>query len=352
MRSLPVRGKNLLVVNYSMNFENQVFAHQPQIVEELSKYFSNVGVITSESRISVSDKNIRIQNNWNNPSNRIIKIINLLRVFIKELLVLKPKVVFFHMTDVHAAVLAPVARIFGLRVVLWYAHTHRSKYLILSRPFVNLYISSTTGSFPLKTRSVKFIGQSIKSSMFPFAIRDKYKIENFIHIGRLDSSKNIPLLVSAITNYRVLEDSATLTLVGSVLSKRHETRNLISRSTLGDLEFLRFTGPIPRDALAKTMMQYDCFIHAFDGSLDKSIIEATFTGIPVVTSNPEYLKEFGSWCQHNPHCQFSLVSELIHLSDLTDEKIRQIVIARSNLARSMHEFDEWIKKIVSILTEC
>ena len=347
----PGRRQNLLIVNYSMNLENQVFAHQPQIVEELSNFFDNISVITSESKYSSLKINVKVLTSWMDSPSRFLKGINLLGIFIRELTISKPSVVFFHMTDVHAAILAPFARLFGVPVVLWYAHAHRSRYLILSRPFINTYVSSTTGSFPLKTKKVKFIGQSIKSSMFPFKSRDKYELKSLIHIGRVDTSKNIPLLVETIKEYRHSEKSATLTLIGSRLSRTSRETSLSSTTDGGGIEFLHFVTPISRHQIASTLSNYDCFIHGFNGSLDKSILEATFTGIPVVTSNPEYIREFGTWCWHNPRCHFTLLSELFHLSELTNDRINQVTTLRSQMARSGHEFDQWISKLVGVLTK-
>ncbi len=347
----PGQHQNLLIVNYSMNLESQVFAHQPQIVEELANFFDNVSVITSESKFSSFKINVKVQAGWLDSPSRFLKGINLLEIFIRELIILKPSVVFFHMTDVHAAILAPVARLFRVPVVLWYAHAHRSRYLILSRLFINTYVSSTTGSFPLKSKKVKFIGQSIKSSMFPFTSRDKYEFKSLIHIGRVDTSKNIRLLVDTVKQYRHSEKSATLTLIGSRLSKTSGEASLSSTTDGGGYEFLHFVSPIPRHQIASTLSDYDCFIHAFNGSLDKSILEATFTGIPVVTSNPEYIKEFGTWCWHNPRCHFTLLSELFHLSEMTNDRINQVVNLRSQLARSGHEFDQWISRLVGTLTK-
>ena len=351
MRFTPGQHQNLLVVNYSMNSESQVFAHQPQIVEELSNFFDNVSVITSESKYSSLKSNVKVQTCWLDSPSRFLKGFNLLGTFIRELIISKPSVVFFHMTEVHAALLAPVARLFSVPVVLWYAHAHRSRYLILSRPFINVYVSSTTGSFPLKTKKVKFIGQSIKSSMFPYKRRDEYELKSLIHIGRVDTSKNIRLLVETVKEYRHSENSATLTLIGSHLSRNSGETSVSSTTDGGGVEFLHCVSPISRHQIASTLSHYDCFIHAFNGSLDKSILEATFTGIPVVTSNPEYLKEFGTWCWHNPRCHFTLLSELFHLSELTNDRINQVTKLRSQMARSGHEFDQWISRLVGVLTK-
>ena len=83
--------------------------------------------------------------------------------------------------------------------------------------------------------------------------------------------------------------------------------DLFVNKTLADQNagWLHIMPSIPREQIPKTLGEHNIFIHAFRGSLDKSILEATAVGLPVVTQNNEYLKLFGQWSDNG-----SLESEL------------------------------------------
>lgn len=343
------KGKKLLIVNYSMDLCSPVFAHQPEIVDALAKKFTTISVITSSKQNSPTEKNVKILQGWKISQFRVINLLALLRIFIHEIIQNRPFAIFFHMTDVHAAFLAPIARVFGIPVVMWYAHAHKSRYLSIASPFVNSFVSSTEGSIPLRSRKIILIGQSIKAERFPFVERDKYELKNFVHIGRTDESKNIALLAQTIEKFCTIEPNATLTLIGSRLAK-NRSQDVLNLNQLSSPS-LNFINPIERSDISKTLAKFDVFIHAFQGSLDKAVLEATFTGIPVVSSNMEYIAEFGCWCNHFPKCEFSLYSDLIHLKNLNSDQISKILKYRAMVAKKNHEFHSWVNRLSAVLLQ-
>ena len=96
------------------------------------------------------------------------------------------------MTEVQSAVTSPFTKIFGIKHYLWYAHTSKSIYLRFSSLFVDGILTSTYGSCPIQKSNTFVIGQSIKPQQFQFHNHtlQKNKI-NFIHVGRMDPSKEI-----------------------------------------------------------------------------------------------------------------------------------------------------------------
>ncbi len=71
------------------------------------------------------------------------------------------------------------------------------------------------------------------------------------------------------------------------------------------------------------LQTYDCFIHSFQGSLDKTIVEATFLGLPVITINNEYRNIFGSWNLTNKGMNNSLKDEAQLLLNLENRQTHQ-----------------------------
>ena len=58
---------------------------------------------------------------------------------------------------------------------------------------------------------------------------------------------------------------------------------------------INFHGSIERALVSNVTENYDVFLNLFSGSLDKTLIETTLMGLPVVTWNREYCAQFGTW---------------------------------------------------------
>ena len=101
--------------------------------------------------------------------------------------------------------------------------------------------------------------------------------------------------------------------------------------------------------MPEILQTYDCFIHSFQGSLDKTIVEATFSGLPVITINNEYRKIFGGWDLINTGMNNSLKDEALLLLKLDGDKRQSEINRRYEVAVEQHELTGWIDRLVSIL---
>ena len=98
--------------------------------------------------------------------------------------------------------------------------------------------------------------------------------------------------------------------------------------------------------MPKKLIGSDCFIHAYEGSLDKILVEATFVRRPVVTRNHGYLEEFGTWSDSIPS---TLELELRSLLIRSDKEIAIEVNRRYEIATNNHDISSWVDKLNSIL---
>ena len=110
--------------------------------------------------------------------------------------------------------------------------------------------------------------------------------------------------------------------------------------------WIKFTKSINRQEVPHFLNRKDCFIHAFQGSLDKTLIESTLCMLPVVTINSEYIKIFGSWSEKK---SITLSQEIEHLFNLSDEAINKELQRRFDIAYSNHSLDQWVSKLLKIL---
>ena len=347
-----LQASNLLVINYAMDEKSQVFSHQIELVNQLSTKFDQITVLTARVGVCNTEKNVKVVSfDWVE-GKRVSSLLRFLKIFIKTIRGEKFTVLFSHMTSVQSAFISPITRIIRLRHYLWYAHTSNGILLKFSRLLSDGIITSTQGSCPLKGSKVYPIGQSINSQKFRNKNSNTQSIKNLVHIGRFDPSKNIEEIVYAVKKLRSNFPDLNLEVIGSPSSDRYKDYESNVKAKFNSevqLGWLKFTPHIPRSSLPEILQTYDCFIHSFQGSLDKTIVEATFSGLPVITINNEYRKIFGSWSLIDTGMNNSLKDEAQLLLKLDGDKRQSEVDRRYEVAVEQHELTGWIDRLVSIL---
>lgn len=341
-------NSHLLVLNYVMDRTHPALSHQVDVVEGLATHFAAVTVLTGASSYGSKFQNIRvISTNWEQGKN----LRNVLNFYYHFFLVIRQKkysAVFSHMTLVQSALVAPILRILKIKHYVWYAHAKKTIFLSWTYFWVDAIITSTRGSCPLRGQKIVYLGQSVNPLQFPQRGSLRFPLTKCVHVGRMDPSKNLGDIISTVEVLRLRFPFLTLNLVGnpSTLDSIEYVSEL-KRSWAKALEsgWLTFEGAIPRAQVPEKLLENDVFVHAFSGSLDKSLIEATLTGMPVVTINKEYINEFGSWRDG----EISLESELTTLLETSEVEVRREVDTRVLVGANSHSFENWILRLASIL---
>ena len=342
---------NLVLLNYSMSRSNLVFAHQVESAIALAKYFDKVTVLTQELPDECLPKNIQVvQVPWVKNA-ALVNVYKLLRVFFPLILRNKDLIVFTHMTDVHAALISPITWLMRIRHVLWYAHAHNSLYLIWSSMFVNKIVSSTSGSCNLRInrRKIIYINQGIDTRNFPLQLRTSDCLSSIVYYGRLDKSKNIHLFPSLIKKLNEKSNLYSLDIFGKSLSSESEKYLESIKDALAfsdNQKAINFKGPIMREMVPQVTRGYNLFINLFSGSLDKTLIEATFMGLPVITWNREYCSQFGTWSkQEVTQTQIFLLDEIAAINSMDGIERENEILRRQKLAIENHSFEQWIMNL-------
>jgi glycosyltransferase involved in cell wall biosynthesis len=335
-----------------MDESSQVFSHQIGIVNELAKYFEKVTVLTGKAGTYKVLPNVEVfTSNWI-PGKRIISSLKGVSIFLKLLYQKRFNLVFSHMTSIQSALVSPVTKIFRIKHYLWYTHTSDNLALRVAHKLTNGVLTATAGSCPITGSKIHVVGHSIDISMFKKKIKVDFPISRFIHVGRFDTSKNIELIINALKSFREGGQDITFVNIGSPSGKNHDSyyKKIIVNSNAGvDKVWLDFKMAIPRYLLSEVIQKQNAFIHAFEGSLDKAVLEATFMGLPVVTINPEYLKIFGSWDLEHKSTNHSLTEELKYLFSLSEVELQKEVDRRYELAKQDYELIGWGVRVSKIL---
>jgi len=251
------------------------------------------------------------------------------------------------MVDLQCALVSPLTRILRKRHCLWYAHTNESIFLRISTLFVNNIVTSTRGSFPFSNDKVRAIGQAVDPKQFKAQTsRDFQEFTKVLTYGRLDISKRADEIIESVRKLREVYPKMTLSLIGTPgnVSSADWASNL---QKINQEAWLTFKPSVPRREIGKLVSDSDVLFHAYLGSLDKVLIEASFMEIPIVTINPEYHRIFGTWgTSQTP----SLISEYESLTKLSFRQVKTEVKRRRDLALQHHSTSGWINQLVEILS--
>jgi len=335
-----------------MDETSQVFSHQIGVVNEIAKYFEKVTVLTGKVGTYKVLPNVEVfTSNWT-AGKRITSSLRVVLMFLKLLFQRRFNLVFSHMTSVQSALVSPVTKVLRIKHYLWYTHTSDNLVLRVAHKLTTGVLTATAGSCPLAGSKIHIVGHSIDISMFKKKIRVDFPISKFIHVGRFDPSKNIDMIVNTLKSFRDSRPDIAFINVGSPSGKNNEKyfKKIIEDNNLSvDKVWLEFKMAIPRYLLSEEMQKQNAFIHAFEGSLDKAVLEATFMGLPVVTINAEYLKIFGSWDFDNRAKNSTLTTELENLFSLTEVELQKEVDRRYELAKQDYELVGWGTRVSKIL---
>lgn len=335
----------LILINYVLDSAHPILANQSKVALDLCSYFDFVKVITFErSFMFCAPSNMEVHA-IGKPSNGRLKLILLFYKTIystfKESIRSNSRIVVFsHMNDVLAFFASFVTCVMKIRHVFWYAHSHRSIFASMASCFVSEIVSSTFESCPYK--NVRLIGQGIDSGDFRFVgTRPR---NNLVHYGRLDLSKNVGEIVEVVDKYQY-SHSLKLTLIGD-LARRKETQSfrILEDKLKRSKEWLTWHSSVPRTSLNMELINQGTFIHAYRGSLDKTLIESVFLGLNVVTVNPSFIRIFGRWASQNS--PLSLDIELNAFLSLADAQVEEVRSNRLQIASEMFEYSAWLARLV------
>ncbi len=327
--------KHLLVINYTMDANHSALSHQQEVVAKLSEHFEHVTVITGEAPSASVPMNVEVQLIKWCAGNPIRNAISLFSKFIHIVVINRPSVVFSHMVPIHAAITSPISRLLHIRHVLWYAHAATPLSLRIADFFVNQILTSTPGSCNLVSNKVTPIGQGVDSNRFKFMKRSFENLVNVLYVGRTDVSKNIPGIIKAVESSKLDFPNLQLSIVGGGPAL----------STNFDFPWIHAHGRMARSELPLAYKNADIFIHAFQGSLDKVLIEAVLCGLPVITDNDEFKKFFKVFGVRST----SISDQLTDLLRLDKSVISGIVESNYQTALLNHELEGWIQRIVNCL---
>lgn len=202
--------------------------------------------------------------------------------------------VFIHMNPEYAILGGRFWKKNGKKILLWYVHKSVSWKLKFAERRVDRIFTASKESFRLPSKKVDVVGHGIDTDLFSFS-RSPHEKETLrlLTIGRISRSKDLVTLLYSIARLaQKLELSVSFDIVGEPITAedaayKKELEALVQ--LLGISTYVSFIGGKRHGDLPRIYQTHDALLHASKtGSLDKTVLEALATGMPVFSSSEAY----------------------------------------------------------------
>lgn len=341
----------LIVFTLSLDQDNMVFSHHRELLEGLSSLATETFAVSFGKVNPPLGPGISVhQWRWR-PKTRFYNALNILFRGVYLLARNRNARVVFLQADFLSALLSPFCFFMRIPCYLWYAHQHISTYLRFSMPFLSKVLTANPESCEIESSKVRSIGHCIDSSKFDLngELDNAIESQNFFHLGRCDASKNLGIIVAAVSYFGKSESPAKLFLLGEPTTSK-DSESLSDNLKLWMEKYpstkICRTGKVKRADLPNLLSSMGIFVHAFQGSLDKAILESTLLGNPVATLNRGYVREFGQWSktEYSDDVEF-LRNEINSIVHADPAFLKSELVRRRDLALSRHSLASWLTEI-------
>jgi glycosyltransferase involved in cell wall biosynthesis len=169
----------------------------------------------------------------------------------------------------------------------------------------------------------------------------------FLHFGRFDPSKNIREILSTCQELRENGFDIHFKQIGSASNLGYDQIAKKLQAEFHSQQWASFFPSVSRAKIPLEVEEASVFIHAYRGSLDKTLVEATLQELPVVSVNPEYIKIFGSWTNESSP---SLFDECKAFLNADINCVKEEISRRREIALKHHTLNNWADEISKMYT--
>lgn len=289
---------NLLLFNLATDADDPVLGFTTSWIQALAKHCDTIHIITmKQGRLELPD-NVKVysvgkEKGYSEPRRAIEFYRHLIRILANN----RIDACFAHMIPLFAVMGAPLLKIKGIPIILWYAHGHVSPMLKLAGKLVNKIVTATPESCRLSSEKIQVIGHGINITQFYCESRKpslSSKHIELLYVGRISPVKKIEVLVDALAMLieRNRELAFSLKIVGSAPDEEAKKYEKYLRDKVHELSIenaVIFAGGVPHKEVAEFYRNAHFILNPSQtGSMDKTLLEGICAGAIPITSNIAY----------------------------------------------------------------
>ena len=261
--------------------------------EKLAERFDKVYVLALEKRSEAQKPNMAVLSMG---KERGLGKAGRLFYFYKNLfgILRETDIVFIHMIPLYLILAWLPAKIFGNKIVMWYAGVTMNNWVRVAVQLSERTLTSQEGALRIKSRKRLVIGHGIDTDKFEIRNPKFEKKEIMIlSVGRITPSKGHDLAIKSAADLINHGYNLNLKIIGGVVQEYHlkyqESLKKLA-AELGISNRVEFTGAVSYGEMPGYYNEAEIIIDAVPaGGFDKVILEAMASGVVPLVSN-EYLK--------------------------------------------------------------
>jgi glycosyltransferase involved in cell wall biosynthesis len=212
-------------------------------------------------------------------------------------------------------------RLMGKKTVLFFAHYKTSGLAKIANKIAHLTVTSVPEA--ANDLSAIPIGQAIDADNFQFSksINNQSGVKNFLVFGRVSEVKRVVEIVQAFKQANTV--NSTLTIVGKALTEEYGVK---VRQEISDTPNIKWIAEnVAYENVPALYQDFDILINATPGSLDKTIVEASMSGLLVIATSGGYGRVLGEDGEYlNPQDADKLSKTIERISGMSPVDINMI----------------------------
>jgi len=225
-------------------------------------------------------------------ANKIFKVLKFKKLVLAN--ISKVDGVFCHQMPIYTILAAPIARLWGKKIISWYAHGAVNLGVKLMEKSTNEVITSSDKGFRMNSQKKVILQQGIDTDLFsPVADKLNDGVTRLITVGRISPTKDYDSMIKAVD---ILVDGGMtnikLLIIGGagLGDQRIYFENLKQMAGVMKIaDKIEFLGEVKNTDIPKYLQQSDIFLNMSQtGSLDKAILEAMACECIPLTANEAY----------------------------------------------------------------
>jgi glycosyltransferase involved in cell wall biosynthesis len=263
-----------------------------------------------------------------------------------------------HMCPSYLTAAAPVARLRGIPLWLWFAFRSESASLRVAERLATGILTSLPGSYPRRVGKVHVIGQATDLALFAFEPSSLPRPPlQLVAIGRASPSKGLITIIEAVARARSRGVDVRVRLIAPATTEEERRyRAALAQFIKGcDIrEAVDLDGEVSPAEIPSVLRRSHALINnTASGSGDKVVFEAMATGRPVIASNASFqalLEGLAPPAMFPPDDADVLASRIQELASRTTDQLAALgVELRRRVARG-HSLDLWAEKVIATIT--
>ncbi len=356
---MPAERDALLLFNLAMDADDPALGFAITWVDRLAAYFEQIDVITMRAGTVETAPNVRVysvgKERGFSERRRALEFYRLLRA---RLAVTQYRACFAHMTPLFAVMGAPLLKVRGIPITLWYTHRQTSRLLRLALAVSRRVVTAAPDSFPIPTLKKRVLGHGIDTALFaPKGAADTVDPASAdgtaVQVARIAPIKHQATLIRAITdipNIRAVFVGTALDEAGAAYRRQLEQ---LAR-TVGVYDRVTFAGRQDRVGVRDAMRGATVAVNLSPpGLFDKAALESMAVATPTIVSSAGFDDLLGEYAPilriPDPEDDRALAAALRHIWRLSLPERKAMGRTLRERVMAAHSLDRLIPRLVSVL---